>query len=148
MFGYPHSLDYYVQQYPALIREIGNVVIELASEGNLLFYIRYNNIEIQDRFAKGLGWIRQDPSDRRFKPILIKKLTDPLSLKGTFKVIFPHCRIVQVVLDFEETDRFNHLLEQLRRLTSCISDRLDELLDFLDLGDFPIVMMVEEIQAE
>jgi len=37
MFGDPPSLKYYAQRYPALMRDIGNVIIEFASQGDISF---------------------------------------------------------------------------------------------------------------
>ena len=34
LFGDPPSLKYYVEQYPALIKEAGNVIFGFASAGN------------------------------------------------------------------------------------------------------------------
>ena len=112
------------------------------------FYMRFDIIGIQKRFAKGLGWIPEDPNDHidhRFKLILINHSTHPLSLEGTFKVVFPLCAIVKVQLDFKEMERFNNLLEHLRSLTWHTTE-LGKLVDFLDRGDFPIVMVVEKIE--
>ena len=107
----------------------------------------FNTVEIQDRFAKEQGWIPRDPVDRpghRFKMILIKDMTQPLQLEGTFKVVFPHCAIMKVRQSFKEKEGFNDLLKHLRGLTWRTSE-LVMLVSFLDRGDFPIVMIVESI---
>jgi len=108
----------------------------------------FDIIETQNRFAKGLGWFPEEPNDHadhRFKLILINHNTDPLSLEGTFKVVFPLCAIVKVQLEFKESERFNNLLEHLRSLTWHTIE-VRNLVDFLDQGDFPIVMIVEKIE--
>ena len=39
MFGDPPSLEYYIQTYPVLMKEIANAVCEFASSGNVFIHL-------------------------------------------------------------------------------------------------------------
>ena len=56
---------------------------------------------------------------------------------------FPDCNVVKVLLNFKKFDTFNNLMEKLRSLG--YSHGVNRLVDFLDRGDIPIVMIAETI---
>jgi len=138
-------MEYYVQQYPVLMREIGKVIFGFASPGKpSIVSWGFDAVDTRMKFAKGLRLVDGDLMDR-FKLILINDENHQLLLQGTFKVVFPHGDVVKILLDFEETDRFHNIVERLRCLMWQGAKRLENLVDFFDRGNFPILMIAENI---
>ena len=89
-----------------------------------------------------MGWICGDQINRS-QLFLINSKTHLFSLQGNFKVWFPDCNIVEVLLDFKEIERFSSLIERLRSLRDL--HEVNRLIDFLNSGYFPILMIMEKI---